>query len=138
MKNGGSCHQTIFPNRLIVSLPFLIRNDFGDGLSAMLYSLKTHQLLRFQSGKFDQVPDFQRVGAAKLLPPVGQPSREEVVSPGRHVFDAPALARAVDQSHEKVFCKLSTVMCQGNILSRLFVFIAVAVGVIVVEANASV
>ena len=29
-------------------------------------------------------------------------------------------------------------MCQGNILSRLFVFIAVAVGVIVVEANASV
>ena len=61
------------------------------------------QLVRLQPCEFDRIPDPQPAGPAELLPPVDQPSRVEIVSPGCHVLDIPALASVVYQSHGEDF-----------------------------------
>ena len=97
----------------------------------MLQPVKA-QLVRFQPRELDRVPDPQPVGSAELLPPVGQPSRLEIVSPGRYVLDGPALPSAVYQSHGEDSRERYGVIWHAGSVKRFFVFISFFLDVVVI------
>lgn len=86
--------------------------------------------------KLDHVPDRKANRAAKPLPAVDQPARVQVVSPRRHVRDAPAIACAVDQRHRVLF--LERTGKRNTVVSSVVVVVAADAGIITVSIPATV